>query len=139
MDANIKSPSEFAGSILKDIDDMFYQGEEIKLDKIRHIKYTIKGLKLIAKKFGSVVKAFNDMGAMNQDFDVETMDNLTLLLYAGLVHEDAKLTLDDVENMLTMANIPVAFTKILTAFNGSTPEPKEDGGENGEDMGEIQA
>ena len=109
-----------------DIDDMGYEGEEIKLDKIRHIKYTIKGLKIIAKKHGSVVKAFNDMQSMNQDFDVETMDNLTLLLHAGLVHEDPKLTQDDVENMLTMANIPIAFTKIITAFNGSTPKPKED-------------
>ena len=109
-----------------DIDDMGYEGEEIKLDKIRHIKYTIKGLKVIAKKFGSVVKAFNDMQKMNQEFDVQTMDNITLLLHAGLVHEDPKLTIDDVENMLTMANIPIAFTKIIVAFNGSAPEPSNE-------------
>ena len=123
-----------------DIDDMGYEGEEIKLDKIRHIKYTVKGLKIIAKKFGSVVKAFNDMQKMNQEFDVQTMDNITLLLHAGLVHEDPKLTIDDVENMLTMVNIPIAFTKIIVAFNGSTPEPKEnDDKENGEDAGETRA
>ena len=109
-----------------DIDDMGYEGEEIKLDKIRHIKYTLKGLKIIAKKFGSVVKAFNDMQKMNQDFDVETMDNLTLLLYAGMVHEDSKLTLDDTENMLTITNMPIAFQKIITAFNESTPKPNEE-------------
>ena len=122
-----------------DIDDLNYEGEEIILDKIRHIKYTIKGLKLIAKKFGSVVKAFDDMQKMNQDFDVETMDNLTLLLHAGLVHEDAKLTLDDTENMLTISNMPIAFQKIITAFNGSTPQSKEDDEASGEDMGETQA
>ena len=122
-----------------DIDDMSYEGEEIKLDKIRHIKYTIKGLKIIAKKFGSVVKAFKDMETMNQDFDIETMDNLTLLLYAGLVHEDEKLTIDDVENMLTMANLPIAFNKIIIAFNGSTPEPKEDDGGSEGTEGETQA
>ena len=123
-----------------DIDDMGYEGEEIKLDKIRHIKYTLKGLKIIAKKFGSVVEAFNDMQKMNQDFDVETMDNLTLLLYAGMVHEDSKLTLDDTENMLTITNMPIAFQKIITAFNGSTPKPNEDGDSNdGEDAGETRA
>ena len=109
-----------------DIDDSSYDGEEIELDKIRHIKYTIKGLKIIARKHGSVVKAFNDMQKMNQDFDVETMDNITLLLHAGLVHEDPKLTIDDVENMLTMVNIPIAFTKIIVAFNGSTPQPSNE-------------
>lgn len=109
-----------------DKDDLSYTGELIKLDKERHIKYTIKGLKIIAKKHGSVVKAFSDMQKMNQDIDIETMDNLTLLLYAGLVHEDAKLTQDDVENMLTVDNMPLIFGKIITAFNGSTPQPKED-------------
>ena len=108
-----------------DKDDLNYEGEEIKLDKIRHIKYTIKGLKIIAKKHGSVVKAFNEMEAMNKDFDVEGMDNLTLLLHAGLIHEDLKLTTDDVENMLTIDNMLAIFNKILTAFNGSTPEPAE--------------
>ena len=125
---------------MQDVDDLFYDGEEITLDRTRHIKYTIKGLKLIARKFGSVVKAFNDMQKINQDFDVQTMDNITLLLHAGLVHEDPKLTIDDVENMLTMVNIPIVFTKIIVAFNGSTPEPKEnDDKENGEDAGETRA
>lgn len=110
---------------MPDIDDLNYEGEPITLDRLRHIKYTIKGLKIIAKKYGSVVKAFSGMQNMNQDFDVETMDSLTLLLYAGLVHEDAKLTQDDVENMLTIGNMPDAFQKIITSFNGSTPQPAE--------------
>ena len=120
-----------------DIDDMNYLGEEITLGgKVRHIKYTIKGLKIIAKKFGSVVKAFNDMKEMNKDFDVEGMDNITLLLHAGLIHEDPKLTTDDVENMLTVDNMLAIFNKITIAFNGSTPEPKEDDGGSNDDPGE---
>jgi len=117
---------------MPDIDDLSYQGEEIKLDKIRHIKYTIKGLKLIAKKFGSVVKAFDQMKTMNQDFDIETMDHLVLLLHAGLVHEDAKLMVDDVENMLTMDNLMSVFHKILAAFGGSMPQPKDEVSETAE-------
>jgi len=109
-----------------DIDDLNFDGEPIQLDKLRHIKYTIKGLKLIAKKFGSVAKAFESMKTINKEFDIETMDNLTLLLHAGLIHEDAKLTVDDVENILTIDNMPATFYAIIKAFNGSTPQPKED-------------
>ena len=111
------------------IDDMSYKGEEIKLDRVRHIKYTIKGLKLIAKKFGSVVDAFEQMKNVNQKFDIETMDNLVLLLHAGLIHEDVKMTVDDIESMLTMENMPIIFSKIIKAFGGSVPQPKE-GNEN---------
>lgn len=109
-----------------DIDDLSYEGEEIMLDHTRHIKYTIKGLKIIAKKFGSVVKAFNDMQTMDPDFTIETMDNLVILLHAGLIHEDPKLTADDVENLLTISNLPVVFNAIIKAFSGSTPKPTED-------------
>jgi len=120
---------------IKDKDDLSFQGSEIFLDKPRHIKFTVRGLKLIAKKYGSVVKAFNKLEKMNQEFDVETMDHLVLLLHAGLVHEDAKLTTDDVENLLTMNNLAAVFQKILEAFGGSMPQP-EDGGSN-DDPGEL--
>ena len=117
---------------INDVDDLSYEGEQIKLDKLRHIKYTIKGLKLIAKKYGSVVKAFNGMKTLNPEFDTETMDKLVMLLHAGLIHEDANLSTDDVENMLTMGNLPVIFNKIIAAFSGSMPqtvgEETSDGG-----------
>jgi hypothetical protein len=112
-----------------DVNDMDYPGEEIKIGgKVRHIKYTIVGLKLIAKKHGSVVAAFNKMNDLNEDFDVDTMDHLVLLLHAGLVHESPELTANDVENMLTMTSLPIVFNKILAAFGGSTPQPTDDGG-----------
>ena len=110
-----------------DIDDLSYIGQPIKLDKLRHIKFTIKGLKLIAKKSGSMVKAFNDMQLMNKEFDIEGMDHLVLLLHAGLIHEDPTLTIDNVENLLTMNNMTIIFTSIMKAFNGSMPEPAEGG------------
>ena len=109
-----------------DIDDMEYLGEEIKIGgKARHVKYTIKGLKLLSKQYGSVAAAFGKMQTMNQEFDTETMDNLVLLLQAGLIHEDKGLTTDDVENMLTMANMLTVFNMILRAFGQSMPKPEE--------------
>ena len=121
---------------MQDVDDLSYEGEAIKLDKVRHIKYTIKGLKIIARKHGSVIKGFTDMQDMNPEFDIEGMDNLVLLLHAGLIHEDQKLTADDVENMVTMTNMALIMDKILKAFDGSTPKPKEEDGGSNDNLGE---
>ena len=111
---------------------MDYQGEEIRLGgKIRHLKYPITGLKIIAAKYGTVVAGFNKMKTMNPDFDEETLDDIAVLIYAGLVHEDESITLRAVSNMLNMDNMTPLFGKILAAFNGSTPQEEEGGSEGG--------
>lgn len=111
---------------MSDKDDMGYEGEPIQLDKLRHIKYAIKGLKIIAKKHGSVVKAFTDMKNMNTDFDMETMDDLVLLLHAGLIHEDPKLTIEATEDIMTLKNMKEVFYAIMRSFSESSPA--DDGG-----------
>ena len=125
--------------IVKDKDDLFYKGEPINLDgRTRHIKYTMKGLKCLAEACGGVVEAFSRLQKMNPNFDVETMDNLVLLLHAGLIHEDAALSIDDVENMLSMDNLTPIFSKIIAAFSRSMPQAKDDGG-SGDEPGESKA
>lgn len=116
---------------MADKDDMGYLGEEVQLDKIRHIRYTMRGLKIIAKKFGSVVGAFKQMEGLNPDFDVDSMEHIAMLLQAGLVHEDNDLTMDDVENMITFENIIPIFHTIVKALGGSIPDPKDSGGSEG--------
>jgi len=109
-----------------DIDDLGYIGEEIKIGgKIRHIRYAVVGLKILAKKYGSVVDAFEKMQTMNLRFDEKTMDDLTALLHAGLAHEDESLTPSDVERMLDIGNMKTAFNKILKSFTLSTPDAEE--------------
>ena len=122
---------------MADKDDMNYLGEEVQLDKIRHIRYTMRGLKIIAKKFGSVVGAFKQMEELNPEFDVDGMEHIAMLLQAGLVHEDKDLTMDDVENMITFENITPIFRIIVRALGGSIPEPKDSGGSEGTE-GETQ-
>ena len=121
---------------LMDIDDIGYEGEEIKFaGKVRHIKYAIKGLKFIAKKYGSVVVGFEKMKTMNQDFDEEAMDDIVLLLFAGLIHEDPNLTIEKVESSLTMSNMTPIFNKMINSFIGSNPESEsEDAVEVGEQL-----
>ena len=123
---------------MSDRDAMGYQGEEVQLDKIRHIKFTMRGLKIIAKKFGSVVGALKQMENINPDFDEEGMNHIAMLLQAGLVHEEKELTIDDVENMITFDNMTPIFQVIVRSLGGSIPEPKELGGSEGTE-GETQA
>lgn len=126
--------------ISKDIDDMEYQGEEIKMGgKVRHIKYTIKGLKVIAKAYGSVITAFRALQKFNPEFDVEGLDEVTTLLYAGLIHEDSKITVDAVENYLNLSNITDTIEKITVAFNGSMATDDEAEDEDGTEPGETKA
>lgn len=113
-------------SDINDINDMDYLGEEIRLGgKTRHIKYAIKGLKLVAKKYGSVIEGFNKMKTLNPDFDEEGIDDIVLLLYAGLIHEDKELSTDNIESWLTIDNMTPIFKKMITSFTGSTPQAKD--------------
>jgi hypothetical protein len=106
-----------------DINDMDYLGEEIKLaGKVRHIKYTIAGLKILARHFDSVMAAFDKMQKMDINFSVETLDDITLMLYAGLIHEDENLTIKQVENMVDFTTIMTVFEKIGKAIQGSNPQ-----------------
>lgn len=112
-----------------DIDDMNYEGEEIKLDKVRHIKYTFKGMKFLAKKYGSVIDAMKKLEEIDHNITAEGIDDLTNLIYAGLIHEDKEITTDSVEDALDFNNIYPVISKITKAFYVSSPQPK--GGSEG--------
>ena len=103
--------------------DLDYEGEEIILGgKARHIRYSIKGLKIITKQIQGMVKAFNGMQTMDASLMAEAMDSMVTLLHAGLIHEDPKLMVGDVEDMLTMNNMPAVFNAVIRAFNSITPQ-----------------
>jgi len=113
----------------KDRDDMGYLGEKIKLGgKIRHIKYTIPGLKMLARHFGTVIDGLNAFKGFNPYFDEEGLDKLAKLTYAGLMHEDESLTLEAVENMIGPGSIIELPAKLMRALNESLPDVKEGGG-----------
>jgi len=114
-----------------DINDMDYKGEEIRLGgKTRHIIYSILGLKLIARKYGSVMAGFGKMRKLNPQFDVEAIDDIVMLLHAGLIHEDSSLTAEDVEKWLTIGNMTPIFNVMIKAFIQSTPEAVEGGSDD---------
>jgi hypothetical protein len=114
----------------KDKDDMGYAGETIRLGgKVRHIKYTIPGLKMLARPFGTVVDGLGAFEGFNQKFDEEGIDKLAKLLHAGLVHEDRELAFEVVEGMININNFQLLPMKLITALRGSQPSNKGGSGE----------
>lgn len=69
---------------------------KIFLDRERNLKFDLNALEII-----------EEMSGVSLDKAVETMNMKTLkvLLYSGLVHEDADLTLEKVGSMVTFENL----------------------------------
>lgn len=114
------------------VDDVVQDGIEIKLDKTRRLKYTLKGVRILTKKYGSVQKAVQSLQKFNGEINEELIDNLSMLLFAGLVHEDPDLTQDDVENMIDLRYLNSLPALINTAMSDNLPqdtEPNELGNE----------
>ncbi len=105
------------------IDDVSYEGVEVQLDKVRHIKYTFAGMRIILKQYGSLQQALNVLGAMgDSDLTEEGLDVLSTLIYAGLVHEDEGLTQATVEGLIDFRNITKLTEALTEALSGSLPE-----------------
>jgi hypothetical protein len=107
---------------MSNIDDICYEGEEIKLKgKTRKLLYTTRGMKILAQKFGTVYKGLNILRGMDFEFDESSLENMAVLLYAGLAHEDKSLTLEDVEDMMRFDLMPYIIEKVSKAVSASLP------------------
>lgn len=94
----------------------------IQLDKVRNFRYGMKALKRIEKMTGKPI--------MKLDMDNLSIEELSVMLWAGLVHEDESLTpdsvidlIDDHSNMTDAAEVMgEAFSR---AFDGGKEGKKE--------------
>lgn len=59
----------------------------IELDKTRNLRYGMKAIDLIEKKFGKPIMAIEGIGN-----GMLTMEEYATVIWAGLVHEDKELT-----------------------------------------------
>lgn len=81
----------------------------INLDKERHLYFTLNSLELIEDLTGkSIDKIGEDMN----------MKMLKALVFAGLVHEDKKLTLEAVGDMIGFEDLEAVSNAIGDAFGG---------------------
>lgn len=66
--------------------------QPIKLDKERLFKYGMKAISLIEKELKTPIGKI--------DFDSTTMEDLAVIVWAGLQHEDRELTPDKVMDLI---------------------------------------
>jgi hypothetical protein len=103
---------------------MFYP---IKLDKERNLRYGMKAIDLIEKKFGKPVMQIQGM----QDGNM-TMDAYATVIWAGLVHEDPDLTPEKVMDLVDgFSSLPAVTVKMWEALNAAFGAGAEDVQKNG--------
>lgn len=78
----------------------------IQLDKVRNLKYGMRAIDLIEKKFGKPIMAIE--GIENGTL---TMEEYATIIWAGLVHEDKDLTPDKVMDLIDEHSSLVAVSK----------------------------
>lgn len=82
----------------------------IQLDKMRNLRYGMKAISLIEKKFKKNIAKIN--------MDDLTMEEIATFVWAGLVHEDKELTIDKVMDLIDdYSNVQEVLAKVGEALN----------------------
>lgn len=90
----------------------------ITLDKDRTLKFDLNAFCLAEEKSKTSLQEIVDRDRMS-------MTELRAYLWAGLVHEDADLTLEQVGALVSLANMGEVGAKILEAISASMPEEEK--------------
>lgn len=90
---------------------------KIKLDKERVLRYPIFSLIRLEKETGIKIQDLADEKKA-QDLSV-----ILGLVWAGLIHEDKELTMEDVGNMIELSQLPDVSAKMTEAFAVDEPAP----------------
>ena len=86
----------------------------IELDKPRTLLFDLNAFAELEERFGSMDKAFDAM-------QKGSLKAARTLLWAGLLHEDAKLTERAVGSMVTLGNLEVLMESITQALMNAMP------------------
>ena len=96
------------------------KGIDIVLDKPRKLKFDLNAFAELEETFGDVETAMAEL-------EKGKIKALRAILWAGLVHEDAALTVTDVGSMIDMSNLEVVMEAINRGISGALPAIEEDG------------
>lgn len=108
------------------INDISFEGVEIILKGKKFIlDYSMAGMKYLAKKYGSVTKALNKINDLSNDINENEIDFICDLIYAGLVHENKNLIIEDVESLVSFRNLEYCMKKITDSIFSSLPQSNE--------------
>lgn len=94
----------------------------VKLDKIRNLKYGMRAIDLIEKKFGKPVMQIE--GINN---GILTMEEYAIIICAGLIHEDKDLTPDKVMDLIDEhSSLATVAREMWKAFNAAFKNEEEE-------------
>jgi hypothetical protein len=82
---------------------------KIELDKVRNLRYTMNSLAEIEDALGVPL---SEMGNIKM-----TIKNVRVILWAGLIHEDKELTIEEVGDFVDLTNFEEVQTKVAEAFS----------------------
>lgn len=92
---------------------------KINLDKERTLLFDLNAMVEFEEATGKSLMSGESLSNLG-------MKDIRALLWAGLVHEDEKITLKQVGKMVHLGNIEAISTSIESAFDAAMPEKKED-------------
>jgi hypothetical protein len=84
---------------------------EVQLDKKRHFRFTMNALEIIEDELGF---GLHEMEGKNLK-----MKEIKLIMWAGLLHEDPDLTLEQLGNMIDTENMKYVQEQMGKAFEQS--------------------
>ena len=99
------------------VDD--FDGVAIALDRRRRMMFDFAAVKAFRRETGKTLLRQINLTDLDE---VE----LTVLIWVGLLRDDPELTREDVDRIVTMANLPKVWEALAVAFGGAMPEPEED-------------
>ncbi|GMA55498.1 hypothetical protein GCM10025857_68550 [Alicyclobacillus contaminans] len=95
------------------------------LDKERTLKYDLNAFAEIEDRFGTLQKAFEEL-------EKRKLKAVRAILWAGLLHEDPKLTEQQVGAMLSFADLASILPDVMKAIMAALPDVTEDDTEKNE-------
>ena len=86
----------------------------VQLDKERNLAFPLMSLVRLKKEHGLEIK---DLADEEKSQDIE---NIIKVIWAGLIHEDKELTVEDVGYMLDISELPAISEKLTEIFQSMT-------------------
>jgi hypothetical protein len=107
----------------------------VKLDKERHFLVSMGALRRFQKASGKNILDKTTMDQISTDLKSNTLtDDLFILLCACLRHEDDKLTVEQLEDMICPGTMQEVLKKFFEAWAAAMPDKKSEENEEADPL-----
>jgi hypothetical protein len=100
----------------------------VQLDRVRKLQFRFRAWRYLEEKYGTqdgVLAAVSSLLPRKAGHKPQPiLETLLYFLWAGLIQEDRALTIDQVEDMLDVAQVPEYIRQISRAITAAFPVPE---------------